>query len=319
MRSKKITILLISLLIMIVSTKFLYSHYAEKNLYKEVEGEILIALTDNKAKDGVYIASLDQQSEMRQFYSHYYELYDFPFMQDNNFFCVGYKEEFTESTLLMVEGGLPSKKETTVLMKVKGNIKFPVITKDLNLIYYIKGLREPKKGYKNSLCRYDRSTQKEYVLVEGGVDENSKILLCIDGSVIYVREEPHIPNSTDKSRVKYSIHQLFPSGETKILVENSKSQVWLEEDKSILFSGKNKETGVFKDIYRYDLETQENTFICNQYWRYSPTISPDKKHLIFSINTQYGGLYYYLASVDGKKAKEIQQLRSSNSQPFWWK
>lgn len=319
MKNKKFKLILILLFITIITTKFLYSHYAEKNLYKDVRGEILISFPDNNGNSGIYIVPLDPQNRAMQFYSQFYEYYAFPFMQDNKFFCVGYKGEQRESAMLMVEGGLPSKKETTVLMKTNGTMIFPVITADLNTVYYVRKIFEDKRGYKYNLCKYDRYAQKEDVLVDDRIDANSKILLCADGSIIYTEMVPCAPESSGLSDIKYSIVQLLLDGEKKILVEDASSQVWLLENKRILFCGKNKKTTFFTEIYQYDLESKEITFVCNQHWRYSPTISPDKKHLIFANAAEYGGLRFYLTSIDGKGAKEIPQLRNFNSQPFWWK
>lgn len=287
-------------LVFILSVLY-YEFYRYDDPAEEIKGTILISAPVDEEKSGIYKIPLSENEERRQFFSVYSDRYNYPFVQDGNFFCVGYLKKLDQSVLYMVKGAKPSRETSEIIARVQGNMIFPAVTKDLNTIYFIKENNEHKDKYKYNLYQYDRKEQKESVLSEDTVDTSSKILLLKDGSLIYTRDD------------KCTIMQVYPDGRSKILIETGMCPVWLDKDQRFLYCEyDSKAPNPRPRIMLYHLDTEEKSFVNYGMWNFSPTISPDKKHMIFSENHTF-----YLSTIEGKRIKIIRQLGGYDNQPFW--
>lgn len=271
-----------------------------------------------KYSDGVYIVPFDKAKPVQLFFEMEGSwAYGYPFIQDEKFFCRLLRnnknaEEGVDSTLIMVDdykNNISDKNEIQILMEVQGFVESPVVTKDLSTIYYRK---------KDKLFKFDRKTGKESKVNEDKIETFSKFLLVGDQNVIYTKVD-----SQQKGWLygkKYSIVELYPNGETKVLIENGKFPAWYEKDKSIIYSNDQYIT------YIYNLMTGEREEIGPNTWVGSPIVSPDQEYLLVErknpdASPSGGDESWYIYFVTQLRSAEMKKLRDEgydyNGVPFW--
>lgn len=226
-----------------------------------------------KYHDGIYMVPFDRLKPVELFFRlDGYGGYDYPFIQDGKFFCRGFQEneknkaEKRDSVLFMVDdykNNIANKDAVQILMTVPGFVQSPIVTKDLSKIYYKK---------EDKLYAFERERSQEQQVNEDKIEVYSNLLLSKEQNVIYTKHS--IQQEDDRYINKYTIVELYPNGETKVLIEDGRYPAWYEKDKSIIYSSDKSTT------YIYDLVTGEKEDLGPDHWAGSPMVSPDKKYLL---------------------------------------
>jgi len=279
----------------------IYFYYTWKNgAFMNIQGTLLVPINfdtiDKEGKSGFYEIVFPKGTVDRLYFSDdRYEKYMYPSMKKGIFFCVAKKKAIGEFVLLEVR-----EEQVSELMHSDKEIHFPVVSEDLNSIWYLNYEKNEnkiasKKSEWNtiSLWKYNRKTGMKEKLFDDHISFSSSILVTLDDSII-------LTQNSDEGDSK--IIQVSPTGDINVLIAQSNSPAWYEEGKSILYRD------VKKQINKYDLKTGEITNLGsdNRWWRYSPVVSPDKKYLVIN---DYELLYVFggerdnqlkVISVDGK-------------------
>lgn len=268
--------------------------------------------------DGVYIVPFDKAKSVQLFFKLEGSwAYGYPYIQDGKFFCRLLRnnknlEEGVDSTLVMVDdykNNIANKDAVQILMAVPGFVQSPIITKDLKNIYYKK---------EDKLYAFNQETGKERQISEDKIEADSNLLLARDQNVIYTKYS--IRKEGDRYITEHSIIELYPNGETKVLIENGRYPAWYEKDKSIIYSSDKRVT------YIYHLATGEQEDLGPDDWLGSPIVSPDRKYMLVErknpASSPCGGNdaeYTYFVtrphSVEMKKMRE--EGNEYNGVPFW--
>jgi len=299
----------------------LLCNYSWKNgAFMNIQGTLLVPINcDTIAKEeksGFYEIILPKGTVDRLYFSDdRYEKYMYPSMKKENFFCVAKKKETGEFVLLKVREG-----EVSELMNSDKEIHFPVVSEDLNSIWYLNYEKnENKIGSENSewniisLWKYNRKAGTKEKLFDDHINFSSAILVTPDDSIILTQNSDEVDGYSKIIRVS-------PTGDINVLLAQANSPAWYEEGKSFLYRD------VKKQINKYDLETGAITNLGsdNRWWWYSPVVSPDKKYLVIN---DYALLYVFggerdnqlkVISVDGKVECAIK-LAKRTSDIMWLK
>lgn len=298
-------ILIIGLLSTVV---YLYSMKASVSIKPENELLLIpLRITDHADTPyggnpaGIYVISPNEKSKYKLFFADLkVRSFDFPLVQDKKFFCVGYDSiaQKDVSKLYLVDPILPENNRGEIIMQVYGRISYPVPTKDIKAVYYIK---------ENKLFRWKRDEQKEEIISESSVsgrfllDHDERIYCSIDGSLV----------------------KLLPDGTTELLLENVGNITWYEKDKIILYASYVINDGKFQ-FGIYQLDNKKNT-ILGTLDRRTLALSNDKKYLARKGDVILYNLSapdtIYLTTIDMKESQELsysRRMRKSIKDNICW-
>lgn len=264
-------------------------------------------------ESGIYLYPFHDEKQVQVFFSNpNYEFYGDPFIQDGKFFCTSSfdkKRDERINTLFMVNSGDPSAQSGEILMQVPGEIHYPVISKDLKTVYFLRG---------RQLCKYDRVLGLETKVNHDSLDPYSKILLVDAQTIIYATENRE---ETEQGEVTWERNIVLyrMDGHREILIRDAEAPAWLEEGESIFYST------TARDCYVYNILTKENTKVSDIRYTLTPVFSPDKKHYIAWSNPRFrivghGVQSCYVVSLNGKEEKEIKRIpmKMDGVADVWW-
>lgn len=213
------------------------------------------------------------------------------------------------NTLFMVENGNPSAQDGEILMQVPGEIHYPVISSDLQTVYFLRGRR---------LCKFDRLLGSETEVNQDSLDPYSKILLADNQTIIYATEN-RIVNEQGDATWERNIVLYRMDGGKEILIRDAEALNWFVEKESIFYSTSARE------CYVYNLFTKEQTKASEIRIALNPAFSPDKKYYIAWRSPRFrivghGMESCYVVSLDGKVAKEIKRfpMVQDEAAKVWW-
>lgn len=299
---------------MLISSLYFYYNW-KHGAYMKIEGTLLLPINFNEKEigkqAGIYqIFSLKWISDKPYFSDIRYEKYAFPIIKGETLICVVKDKETGCYAIIKVKNG-----QINQLMNSENEIRFPVVSDDLNTIWY---LQNGENSSLNSLWKYNRTTGEKKKIFDDHISLSSSILVSPDGSIILTQNSPKVDG--------YSrIIRIFPTGEINVLLSQSNSPAWYEEGKSIIYRD------IKKQINKYDLETGEiiNLGSDDRWWMYSPVVSPDKKNLLiteYALIQIFGGerdRCLKVISIDGRVERKIKFLEDGlkpwRSEAIWIK
>ena len=290
----------------------MYYYYNWKHgAYMDIEGTLLLPINFNEKttnkKAGIYqISILAGISDKPYFSDDRYEKYAYPFIIGEDFICVAKKKETGDNVLLGVENG-----HITEIMNSNKSICFPVVSVDLNTIWYLQSEENDNKTARiTSLWKYNRIKGMKEKLFDDRIDFSSGILVAPDESIILVQQSGKLDGYSE-------IIQISNVGEKRVLLSKAHFPSWYEKGKSILFKSGNQ-------INVFNLKSGETISMGSddRWWDYPPVISPDKKYLAIveyaSIQILGGERDHRLKviSIDGKVEHELTFLQDGGIKPW---
>lgn len=304
--------------LMVLSSMYYYYNW-KHGAYMDIEGTLLLPINFNEKttnkKAGVYqIFPLAGISDKPYFSDDRYEKYAYPFFNGADFICVAKKKETEDNVLLGVENS-----HINEIMTSNKSIHFPVVSSDLNTIWYLQSEENDNKtAWITSLWKYNRVKGMKEKLFDDRINLSSGILVAPDKSIILVQQSGKLDGYS-------KIIRIFPAGEINVLLTQSNSPAWYEEGKSILYRD------IKKQINKYDFETGEITNLGSddRWWMYPPVVSPDKKYLLiteYALIQTFGGereRRLKVISINGRVEREMTFLEDGlkpwRSEAIWTK
>ncbi|SEJ50275.1 hypothetical protein SAMN05660742_10917 [Propionispira arboris] len=311
MTSKWIAYLSVFVSILIVLSSMYYYYNWKHGAYMDIEGTLLLPINYNEKttnkKAGIYqISTLAEISDKPYFSDERYEKYAYPFIIGGDFICVAKNKETGDNVLLRVENGHISE-----MMNSNKSIYFPVVSPDLNTIWYLQSEDNDNKTDRiTSLWKYNRINGMKEKLFDDRIDFSSGILVAPDESIIFVQQSGKLDGHSE-------IIQISNIGEKRVLLSKAHFPSWYEKGKSILFKSGNQ-------INVFILKSGETISMGSddRWWDYPPAVSPDKKHLAvveYARIQLLGGERDHrlkVISIDGKVEHELTFLQNGGIKPW---
>jgi hypothetical protein len=314
--NKRLIVAVIVVLFLIIVGSLWFYYQWKQGAYMKVQGALLLSSIDvheNQGNGGIYKINLSNNIPELFFKDERYIEYGYPFQMGDDFYCSAQNREVGYYTLLQINNGI-----TYELMTSKKRINFPVISQDLNFVWYLQYEKDiDKKQWVCSLWKYDRQKMIEEKIFDDRIKFSSGLLLDNNNSLI-------LTQSSDENG-NFNIIRISRDGNKELLITQAYCPSWYDMGKSIIYrSG--------KQINIFNLEKREDSNIGydDGWWEYPPSVSPDKKYLavieyalINFIGSGERDNRLRIISIDGREKRNIPIFergdKSWNINVFWMK